>query len=308
VQIKIVNKVTGKVRDVTVLPGEQITIGANEQILVAEAFVVSRATDTVVLADPEAPQGATVTVKLGSESELVLVDAATPSGVISLPGSAAAGAASGGGFDFAELGAGAWWLIGGAVAAAGAVSIALLAGDDSNTVDGAPPGPGPSPNPNDAPVATGDIATTDEDTSVLIDVLANDTDADNVAPTAANAGLSIKPDSLVVDPAQGTAVIEAGQIRFTPAGNFNGTATITYVVTDGVREDIGSVTVTVNAANDAPVAVDDVAATAEDTSVLVNVIANDTGRRQRRACRCQCGPEHQAGQPGGGPGAGHRGD
>ncbi|MET0455533.1 MAG: Ig-like domain-containing protein, partial [Mycobacterium sp.] len=52
----------------------------------------------------------------------------------------------------------------------------------------------------------------------------------------------------------------------------------TYVVTDGDATDTGTVTVTINGVNDAPVAVADTASIAEDTAagVVVNVVANDT--------------------------------
>ena len=70
---------------------------------------------------------------------------------------------------------------------------------------------------NDAPVAIADTGTTDEDTPATFDVLANDTDADNLAPAAPNAGLSILAGSLQFNAAQGTASITAdNRIGFTP--------------------------------------------------------------------------------------------
>ena len=49
-----------------------------------------------------------------------------------------------------------------------------------------------------------------------------------------------------------------GQIRFTPAANFNGTASFEYTVSDGNGgTDTGLVTITVTSVNDAPVAEDD---------------------------------------------------
>src|SRR5207244_3293583 len=47
-------------------------------------------------------------------------------------------------------------------------------------------------NVEDAPVAVDDTATVSEDSNAnSINVLANDSDADNLSPTAANAGLTI---------------------------------------------------------------------------------------------------------------------
>jgi VCBS repeat-containing protein len=98
--------------------------------------------------------------------------------------------------------------------------------------------------PNVAPEAGEDAATVDEDNSVLINVLANDTD-DNGDP------LTITD---VTDPANGTAVIEGNQIRYTPDADFNGADSFTYTIDDGKGEtDTATVNVTVNAVNDDPV-------------------------------------------------------
>ncbi|WP_156489109.1 tandem-95 repeat protein, partial [Marinomonas gallaica] len=67
-----------------------------------------------------------------------------------------------------------------------------------------------------------------------------------------------------------------GKVQFTPAENFNGDATISYTITDGTATDSAEVTVTVDAVNDGPVAVDDTASTNEDTVVTIDVLANDT--------------------------------
>ena len=89
---------------------------------------------------------------------------------------------------------------------------------------------------NIAPVAADDSVTTPFETSVLIDVLANDTDADP------GDTLSIQS---VGTPSNGTAVIEAGQIRYTPNNGFSGADSFTYVATDGTATDNATVNVTV---------------------------------------------------------------
>ncbi|CAH1534324.1 VWFA domain-containing protein [Vibrio jasicida] len=125
-----------------------------------------------------------------------------------------------------------------------------------------------SVNPvNDAPVAVDDIATTDEDTPVTIDVLPNDTDLDNDTLTIVSASVPIE---------QGIVEIVDGKLVFTPAENFNGEATITYVVSDGELTDEATVSVTVNPVNDAPIANDYSATTDEDTPVTIDVLPNDT--------------------------------
>ncbi|WP_153559190.1 tandem-95 repeat protein, partial [Roseimaritima sediminicola] len=121
---------------------------------------------------------------------------------------------------------------------------------------------------NDAPAADDDTATTDEDTAVTIDVLANDSDVDDDTLTV----------SQVTQPANGSAVVNNdGAIVYTPSANFHGIDTFTYTISDGAGgTDTATVTVTVNPVNDAPVADDDTATTDEDTAVTINVLANDS--------------------------------
>ncbi|HDM8136928.1 TPA: tandem-95 repeat protein, partial [Vibrio harveyi] len=120
---------------------------------------------------------------------------------------------------------------------------------------------------NDAPVAVDDTVTTDEDTAVTIDVLANDSDPENDQLTITNASVPAE---------QGTVAIVDGKLVFTPAENFNGDATISYTISDGQLTDDATVAVTVNPVNDAPVAVNDTVSTDEDTAVTIDVLANDS--------------------------------
>ncbi len=77
--------------------------------------------------------------------------------------------------------------------------------------------------PNRAPVGASDVATVQAGSgSVLMDVLANDTDADLDTLSLQSVGA----------PSVGTAVIESGKIRFTPPTAFRGQATFSYVVVD----------------------------------------------------------------------------
>ena len=125
---------------------------------------------------------------------------------------------------------------------------------------------------NDAPIANNDLATTNEDSPVTINVLGNDTDIE---------GLNNSSVTITVQPTNGTVSVNptTGAITFTPAANFFGTTTFTYQVCDNgmpVLCDDAVVTVTVNSVNDAPVANNDNATTAEDTPVNINVLLNDT--------------------------------
>jgi hypothetical protein len=121
---------------------------------------------------------------------------------------------------------------------------------------------------NDAPVAAADSATVAEDGSVTVSVLANDTDPenDNLTVTAVTQG------------ANGSVTINAGStVTYTPAANFSGTDAFTYTISDGNGGTAtGTVSITVTPVNDAPAANADTATVAEDGSVTVSVLANDT--------------------------------
>ncbi|MET0357692.1 MAG: retention module-containing protein, partial [Cellvibrio sp.] len=111
---------------------------------------------------------------------------------------------------------------------------------------------------NDAPVANADLASTPFNQSVTVDVLANDLDVDN-------AKSSLVVSNPTVDPAQGTAVVNAqGQVVFTPATNFSGPATITYTITDPAGlTSTGTLTVNVSA-NTPPTSADKAVSITED--------------------------------------------
>jgi len=124
---------------------------------------------------------------------------------------------------------------------------------------------------NDVPIANADFATTPEETTVSIPVLANDTDVDS----------SLDPTSLfvVTAPLNGQAAVQpsTGRIVYTPQENFTGTDSFTYTVKDseGAASAPISVTITVSPVNDVPVAVNDEASTNENTPVDIDVISND---------------------------------
>src|SRR5439155_3601446 len=120
---------------------------------------------------------------------------------------------------------------------------------------------------NDAPAAVNDAATTVEDTAVTIAVLANDTDVDG--------------DSLAVTgvsaPLHGSATTHPdGTITYTPAADYNGVDSFTYTVSDGHGGTaIGTVSVTITAVNDVPVASDQAVTTDEDTAKAIALGAAD---------------------------------
>ena len=76
---------------------------------------------------------------------------------------------------------------------------------------------------NDAPVTADDFAGTNEETPVIIDILANDSDPDG-DPLVVHAATSPNGDVVINDD---------GTITFTPEPGFSGPAEITYTVSDG---------------------------------------------------------------------------
>lgn len=127
---------------------------------------------------------------------------------------------------------------------------------------------------NDPVIAVDDTATVDEDdpTGTTVDVLANDTDADNDPLSVISIDSAGIAGGTVTDLGNGT-------INYTPDPNFNGTETFTYTASDGNgSSDDASVTITVVPTADAPVAVADAYSTAEDTARVVSapgLLSND---------------------------------
>ncbi|WP_169745657.1 beta strand repeat-containing protein [Sulfurovum lithotrophicum] len=116
---------------------------------------------------------------------------------------------------------------------------------------------------DDPTVVADDSATTEEDTPVDIDVLANDTDPEGTK----------SPVASVTDGEHGTVTINPdGTVKYTPEENYNGTDTFTYTNEEG---NTATVTVTIDPVNDAPVAEDDSQSTPINTAVSVPVLNND---------------------------------
>ncbi len=120
---------------------------------------------------------------------------------------------------------------------------------------------------NDAPTATDDSASTDEDTPTRITVTTNDSDVDGDTLTASGSGGTTQG---------GTFSCSGTSCTYDPADNFSGTDSFSYTVSDGNgASDTAAVTVTVREIEDAPTAVDDSAQTDEDTPTTIAVTAND---------------------------------
>lgn len=126
--------------------------------------------------------------------------------------------------------------------------------------------------PNNAPVAVADSATTNEDTGVTVNVLANDSDSDGDA--IAVGSVTQAANGSVVDKGDGT-------VTYTPNQNFSGTDSFTYRAYDGTDySEPATVVITVTPVNDAPVAIADSYSVEENDTLTVapadGVLDNDS--------------------------------
>ncbi|MFO1513416.1 MAG: Ig-like domain-containing protein [Verrucomicrobiota bacterium] len=127
---------------------------------------------------------------------------------------------------------------------------------------------------NDPPVALNDAYTVNENSTLTITapgVLVNDSDPDGNALTAI----------LVNGPTQGVLSLNSnGSFTYKPNSNYFGNDTFTYRANDGLTNSgIATVTITVLAVNDPPIARNDQYSTPEDTALIVptpGVLANDS--------------------------------
>lgn len=110
--------------------------------------------------------------------------------------------------------------------------------DDLNNIVGNNNSGSPS---NQPPVAVDDTTVTDMDTTITINVISNDSDADNDTLTVSSFSALSSSGGTVVNQ-------DAIHLTYTPASGFIGTDTFTYTVTDGRDEsNTATVMVTVNA-------------------------------------------------------------
>lgn len=127
---------------------------------------------------------------------------------------------------------------------------------------------------NAAPVAADDgPVSTPTGASLLVDVLANDTDA-NTGDTLQVVARTLGTPRDAEGAEQGSVEVEDGAVRYTPPPAFAGTVTFTYAASDGT--DSSRATVTVVVENAPPVAVRDEARVAAGRTAVVDVVANDT--------------------------------
>ncbi|HGY1015807.1 TPA: retention module-containing protein, partial [Aeromonas salmonicida subsp. smithia] len=120
---------------------------------------------------------------------------------------------------------------------------------------------------NAAPVPGNDQFTVEEDGTVTIKVLDNDTDldGDSLSITAINGQAIAEGGSVAIG--NGSVTLTNGQLVFTPSPDFNGNISFEYTITDGLHSSTGGVTGTVTSINDAAIiAGADTGAVTEDAS------------------------------------------
>lgn len=123
---------------------------------------------------------------------------------------------------------------------------------------------------NDPPVAVADAFAGTEDvplTQPAPGVLANDSDVEGPLTAVLTTG-----------PANGTLTLNAdGSFTYTPNANFSGSDSFTYQASDGTAMSAPvTVTLSIAAVNDPPVAVDDSTSTSAGVPVTINVLSNDS--------------------------------
>ncbi len=168
---------------------------------------------------------------------------------------------------------------------------ALIKGDTG----GGTPAP-PPPADNDAPVTVDDTGGTAHDTTILVDVLGNDSDPDGDALTLTEVSyggntaiVTIENDQIKVNPLSAATQARVEEITYTVRDAKGATSTGTLEVSVGAKDaPLPPVDDTpapppvddtppppADPVNTPPTAVDDAASTAHDTTILIDVLDND---------------------------------
>ena len=117
---------------------------------------------------------------------------------------------------------------------------------------------------NDAPVADDQAVVTSEDTALPITLTASDADGDPLT------------FAIVAGPANGTLSGAPPSLVYTPAPDFYGADAFTFTASDGqATSNVATVSITVTAVNDPPVAADRQVTTDEDVAVAITLTGSD---------------------------------
>ena len=117
---------------------------------------------------------------------------------------------------------------------------------------------------NDAPTANNDSVSTQEDKPVSIRLTGNDLDGDSLSY------------SVVKGPSHGSLSGKAPKLIYAPKANYNGSDSFTFKTNDKkLNSAAATVSITITAANDSPMAYSDSAATQEDESISITLAGGD---------------------------------
>ncbi|MEC4091728.1 Ig-like domain-containing protein [Pseudoalteromonas rubra] len=130
---------------------------------------------------------------------------------------------------------------------------------------------------NDRPVVGDDTVTTDEDVTVVLDILANDSDVEDQGFNGANVTLEDQGNGAGSYAKADVTILADGTLEIAPKQDETGSFSFTYTLTDseGLASLPATVTVTLTPVNDAPVAVDNSVELQEEGAFEVNVLGND---------------------------------
>ncbi len=119
---------------------------------------------------------------------------------------------------------------------------------------------------NETPIAQNDTPSVVEGSTLLVNVLANDSDPDSDALDVTS----------VTPPSQGTAIIQHdNRVLYTPDPGACGSDSFSYTINDG-KGASASASVTIALENVSPTAAEDMTSTPEETSVQIPVLTNDS--------------------------------
>ncbi len=125
---------------------------------------------------------------------------------------------------------------------------------------------------NDIPTAISDAAVTDEDSTIIINVLSNDILGNN--PTIGDQPIAV---SLVGSASNGDVILNPDHtVTYTPNPDFNGSDSFIYQITDANGDSATAIVeIIINPINDVPIANDDSVVTNEDELITIILLGSD---------------------------------
>jgi uncharacterized delta-60 repeat protein len=128
---------------------------------------------------------------------------------------------------------------------------------------------------NQLPIAVSDSTSTISNTAITLNISANDSDPDG-SITAFDLDTSNPTIQQAITNSQGIfSVNNNGVLVFTPASNFQGTASLPYQIFDNSGA-TATANISVLVTNQLPIAVNDITSTISNTAVTLNISANDS--------------------------------